>query len=239
MGDEAYWRQKTGQWPVDPEDAPTLQQIASFEERLDREVKQIQGQKRQAAQAEAQRRAKTWTCLRRAAMILAFLLVFAGTTLYHTVESFAAGVNRFIATVLPEDGAEELRTQEKVGARLELDIADYDGMYVPEWLPKGYTMSGITTQMHWRKIVYLNKQQDMICFEIAQKEYSVVVDDEDVTEEPLFFHDSQGWIITTADTVYVVWEDGGYLYTVSGRCELRDALIEIVKRSVKVEVVPE
>jgi len=112
-------------------------------------------------------------------------------------------------------------------------------MYVPDWLPKGYYMSGITTQKHWRKIVYQNKEKDMIRFEIAQKEYSVLVDDEDVTEEPIFLHDSQGWIITTADTVYVVWEDGGYLYTVSGRCELRDALIEIVKRSVKVEVVPE
>lgn len=239
MGDEAYWRQKSREWADDPDSAPTPEQIASFEERLDREVKQIQGRKRQAAEAAAreaaQRRAAKMTCLRRAAMILAFLLVFAGTTLYGTVDSFAAGVDRFIATVLPEDGAEELRTEEKVGAHLELDMADYDGMYVPDWLPKGYSMSEIITQKQWRKIVYLNKEQDMIRYEISQKEYSLVVDDEDVAEESIYLHDSQGRIITTEDVVYVVWEDGDYLYTVSGRCELRDTLIKIVERSVKVE----
>ena len=239
MGDEAYWRQKSREWADDPDSAPTPEQIASFEERLDREVKQIQGRKRQAAEAAAreaaQRRAAKMTRLRRAAMILAFLLVFAGTTLYGTVDSFAAGVDRFIATVLPEDGAEELRTEEKKDANLDLDMADYDGMYVPDWLPKGYTMFELNEQEHWRRIRYQNKEHDVIRFEIAKPSYSVIVDDEDVMEEPIYLHDSQGRIITTDDTVYVIWEDESHIYTLSGCCELRETLIKIAERSVKVE----
>lgn len=239
MGDEAYWRQKSREWADDPDSAPTPEQIASFEERLDREVKQIQERKRQAAEAAAreaaQRRAAKMTRLRRAAMILAFLLVFAGTTLYGTVDSFAAGVDRFIATVLPEDGAEELRTEEKVGAHLDLELSYFEGMYLPEWMPKGYAMFEMNAQEHWRRIRYQNKNHDVICYEIAKPSYSVIVDDENVMEEPVYLHDSQGKIITADDTVYVVWEDEAYIYTLSGRCELRDTLIKIVERSVKVE----
>ena len=76
----------------------------------------------------------------------------------------------------------------------------------------------------------------MITFEIENPSYSVIVDDENVVTESVYLHESQGHLIIAEGEICVVWEDGDYLYTVSGKVNLREELIEIAKRCIKINV---
>ena len=234
-GESDYWDQKAIEWADEPGRAPSTEQRAAFEEQLDLEVKRIQKQKRQIAQARSARRKRALRVLRKAATVAAVLMIFIGMTLYHTVDAFAAGVDRFIATVVPTEGAEELRIEEKNGGGVELNMADFEGMYFPDWIPKGFFVTGVDVDIHANTISYSNKNVDVIQYEVARKSGSVFMDDEEVSETRVYVLDTWGRVVETADSIYVIWEDGEYIYTVSGNVDLRDELIEMVEKSVKIE----
>ena len=234
-GESDYWDQKAIEWADEPGRAPSTEQRAAFEEQLDLEVKRIQKQKRQIAQARSARRKRALRVLRKGATVAAVLMIFIGMTLYHTVDAFAAGVDRFIATVVPTEGAEELRIEEKKDKGQELDLDEYIGMYRPSWIPKGYQAHSVKMGSNGKQLIYVNKENDRICFEISKRMYSVLVDDEEVVEENIYLHDSQGRIVVAEDMVYVIWEDGDYLYTVSGSFTLQDELIKMAEECIKVE----
>ena len=215
---------------------PTPQQRAAFQELLGREVKRIQQQKRYEIMVKARRRAAMRRGLGKVAVILLFLTVFAGTTLYYTDEAFAAGINRFISRAVPDDGAEELRIEEKKdGEAVKWNKDDFEGMYFPNWIPRGYTLQRVIIGENEREIYYANKQGDEICYTISQKQYSVIVNDENVEEKAVYLHNSQGRMITTDEVVHLVWEENGYTYRVFGNSDMKEELIEMIKKCTLIE----
>jgi len=156
--------------------------------------------------------------------------------MYHTVDAFAAGVDRFIATVVLADGAEELRIEEKKDAGLELNMEDYVGMYMPERVPRGYSVSAIEINNHTNRIIYSDKNNNTIQYEISKTKSSVFVDDEDIVENRIYVLDTWARVLDTGTVVYIIWEDDNHIYTVSGNANLRDQLIKMVEKSVKIEL---
>lgn len=189
----------------------------------------------QTPQRVADHRSKRRRFLRRVGSMVAVLVLFVFMTMYHTVEAFAAGVDRFIATMVPEDGAEELRIEEKEGAQIEFNREDYVGMYFPEWIPRGYSTFGIEQYLHTIKIVYSNNAHDIITYEVSRTSNSVFLDDEIVVESSIYVLDTWAKVIDTDEMSYVVWEDAEHIYTVSGKLDMREALIKMVEKSIKIE----
>ena len=238
VGDDETWEQLAAECASFPGHAPTPQQQAAFEKQLDLEVKRIQNEKRQNSQMQQIQRLrhqKRMRALRRVAMVVAFLAVFTGFFLFDSVEAFAGGIDRFIATVVPEEGAEELRVEEKKDGGVELNFEDFTGMFFPNWMPRGYYMDGVECYEHQNKVIYKNKNGETIVYEVARKVNSVFLDDEDVVESTIYILDTQGHIIKTEDSIYIVWEDEMYVYTVSGDIELEKQIKEMAVRCIKIE----
>lgn len=242
--------------------APSPEQRAAFEERLDLEVKQIQKQKRQisqishrsqttdsplvpenqpdsqdqqVSQISAKHPGRSSRILRKVGSVAAVLILFVFMTMYHAVDAFAAGVDRFVATMLPDDGAEELRIEEKQGEGIELDLSLFQGKYIPDWVPRGYVLSKIETLQHLVKIVYTNKDGSIISYQISNTKNSWLVDDEEVSENKVYVLDTWGRVVEMNEMVFVVWEKGEYIYTVAGNVDLRDDLIKMVEKCIKIE----
>ena len=135
-----YWLKKARELAEDPDRSPTPEQRAAFQKRLSQEVKKVQSQKRRDAgntassTASPRRAVRARHTPRRLAMAAIFLSAIMTTTLYCTVDAFAAGVDNFISTIFPR--SQELRLTEKTDGGIEFDHADFLGMYVPDWLPK-------------------------------------------------------------------------------------------------------
>lgn len=200
------------------------------------EAKNLQpSQDGQRSQIPEERPRKSRCIWRKVGSIAAVLVLFLFMTMYHTVDAFAAGVDRFIATMVPEDGAEELRIEEKQGEGLELNMADYVGMYMPGWIPRGYTLSDIESFSYFVKLTYTNKEGKTISFEVSNNKYSMLVDDEEVNEQKVFVLGTWAKVIEMDELVCVVWEDQGYVYAVSGSLVLRDELIKMVEKCIKIE----
>lgn len=233
--DDAAWEELIRQGAAS-DCTPTPEQRAAFEELLDLEVKQIQKQKRQIAQTRATRRYRTFGVLRHAAAVAAVVVIVLGVSLYCTVDAFAASVDRFIATVIPEQGAEELRIEEKKDAGADYDAQDFEGMYLPSWVPKGYQVKQVDVDINVRTLIYENTSKDKICYEISNSFNSVWVDDEGVSEEVIYLFDSRGTIRSTADAVCIVWEADDYVYTLSGKWDLREELIQMAEQCELLEV---
>jgi len=254
-GDGEFWEQKAMELAGQPGYTPTPEQRAAFEERLDLEVKRIQKLEQEISQipegyeehvaaleaehaqkAEIARRSKRRCILRKVGSIAAVFVLFIIMTMYHTVDAFAAGVDRFIATVVLADGAEELRIEEKKDAGLELNMEDYVGMYMPERVPRGYSVSAIEINNHTNRIIYSDKNNNTIQYEISKTKSSVFVDDEDIVENRIYVLDTWARVLDTGTVVYIIWEDDNHIYTVSGNANLRDQLIKMVEKSVKIEL---
>ena len=261
-GEADFWEQKAMELAGKPGYAPSPEQRAAFEERLDLEVKQIQKQKRQIAQIShrsqttdsplvpenqpdsqdqkvlqisAKHPGRARRILRKVGSVAAVLILFVFMTMYHTVDAFAAGVDRFVATMLPDDGAEELRIEEKQGGGLELNMEDYVGKYMPDWIPRGYVLSKIQVLQHLVKIEYTNKDGEIIFYQISDAKNSWMVDDEEVVENKVYVLDTWARVIEMDELVSIVWEQEEYMYTVVGNVELRDELIKMVEKCIKIE----
>ena len=261
-GEADFWEQKAMELAGKPGYAPSPEQRAAFEERLDLEVKQIQKQKRQisqishrsqttdsplvsenqqgsqdqqVSQISAKHPGRARRILRKVGSVAAVLILFVFMTMYHTVDAFAAGVDRFVAIMLPDDGAEELRIEEKKDAGVELNMEDYVGKYMPDWIPRGYALSRIEAVLHLVKIEYTDKDGNIISYQISNTKNSWLVDDEEVSENKVYVLDTWARVIEMGESVFVVWEKDGYVYTVDGNVELRDELIKMVEKCIKIE----
>ena len=219
------------------ENHPISQDLQGFEELEEtQESKTMQASQGQlVSQIPAKSSRKPRRILRKVGSIAAVLVLFIFMTMYHTVEAFAAGVDRFIATMVPADGAEELRIEEKQGEGIELDLAMFKGKYIPDWVPRGYVLSKVEAVMHLVKIEYTNKDGNIISYQISDAKHSWVVDDEEVVEKKIYVLDTWARVIEMDNLVCVVWEDEEYIYTVAGNVDLRDDLIKLVEKCVKVE----
>lgn len=219
------------------ENHPLSQDLQGFEELEEtQESKTMQAsQDQQVSQIPAKSSRKSRRILRKVGSIAAVLVLFIFMTMYHTVEAFAAGVDKFIATMVPADGAEELRIEEKQGGEIELNMEDYVGMYMPDWIPRGYVLSKVESLQHIVKIQYTNKDGERISFEISDTKDSVLVDDEEVIEKKIYVLDSWAKVITMDEMTCVIWESDDYIYTATGKETLRDDLIKMVEKCIKIQ----
>ena len=172
--------------------------------------------------------------LRKVGSVAAVLILFVFMTMYHTVDAFAAGVDRFVATMLPDDGAEELRIEEKQDKGIELDLALFEGKYIPDWVPRGYVLSKIENLQRLVRIEYTNNNGEVISYQISDGRHSWMVDDEEVAENKIYVLDAWARVIEMGESVGVVWEDEEYIYTVNGNVELRDDLIKMVEKCIRI-----
>lgn len=235
-----YWLKKARELAEDPDRSPTPEQRAAFQKRLSQEVKKVQSQKRRDAgntassTASPRRAVRARHTPRRLAMAAIFLSAIMTTTLYCTVDAFAAGVDNFISTIFPR--SQELRLTEKTDGGIEFDHADFLGMYVPDWRPKGFDFVEVDGVSFPKSIAYYDGNGESISYYIYEDSSSLHIDNENVTEEKIYIHDSCGRVIERNQRTYVIWEDGKYLYVVSGNPELREDLIAMMKKSAKVSM---
>lgn len=219
------------------ENHPLSQDLQGFEELEEtQESKTMQAsQDQQVSQIPAKSSRKSRRILRKVGSIVAVLVLFIFMTMYHTVEAFAAGVDRFIATMVPADGAEELRIEEKQGEGVELDLAMFKGKYIPDWVPRGYVLTDIEAYIYFVRIVYTNKNGETIFYEISEVVNSVVLNDEEVIEDKTFALGTWARVLEMNEMVYIVWEADGYIYTISGNLNMRDELIKMMEKSIRIE----
>ncbi len=233
-----YWLKKARELAEDPDRSPTPEQRAAFQKRLSQEVKKVQSQKRRDAgntassTASPRRAVRARHTPRRLAMAAIFLSAIMTTTLYCTVDAFAAGVDNFISTIFPR--SQELRLTEKTDGGIEFDHADFLGMYVPDWLPKEYTIVEVDSSDFPKRVVYSDKSGNRISYYIYKNASSLNIDDEDITAEKVFIHDSWARVIVKGDDLQIIWEDGEYLYMVYGNQLVKSDLIQIMQNTMKV-----
>ena len=214
----------------EPGEGPTPEQRVAFEERLDIEVKRVQKQKRQIAQTHTTHRRKIRTIFYKLGTVAAVLAVIILASFCFPDSAIASGFNHILSTVLPDQGAEELRLEEKEDPSIELNIEDFAGMYVPTWIPRGFRIAQVINGYEEKAIYYRNKYGDNICFHISKRNGSFIVDDEDVQEEPILICGEWGKKIVTDSLIYIVWENGDYLYSLSGQKYLLDELIKVAEK---------
>lgn len=231
--DDDYWLHKAEELARDPDRAPTSEQRAAFEERLSREVKIIQNQKRIKARADRRRR-RIPQIARRLAMVAVFLTIVTSATLYYTVDAFAVGVDNFISTIFPK--AQELRLQEGNGSDIELNVADFEGMYVPDWVPNGFNIVDVEGESYPKMVTYANSNEEIIWYYIYNDKSSLRIDDEDTQTKVIYVHDSWGKKVIKDEEVYVIWEDGLYVYMICGDLMFENDLVKILEKSIKVSL---
>ena len=228
--EEGFWLRKAMELSQDSQRNPTPEQQARFQERLSAELPKIQAKKRSRA---SMNRLMYGSC-NKAAMILLVVAVGMGALLFSSDKAFAGGVSNFFSRLL--DGGEELSITEKEDAGIELDMADFEGMYFPTWIPKGYVIAEAEMASNVTRILYDNNKDDLICYYIYIDGLSVAVDNEEMKETPLFLHDSWGKVLSKEGEATVVWEDAEYIYAVMGSSEIVDELIKVAECAQKVSM---
>lgn len=213
---------------MDKERDPSPEQEARFKERLAEEVSKVQAEKRRAAKREG----GFGKMGRRAAMVALLVVIVAGTTLSFASEAFAGGVSHFFTRLL--QGGEELRITEKKDGGIELDMADFAGMYFPTWIADGYTLTEVESFSGYKCVLYKNKIGDIIRFYIYVNNQSLAVDNEEIDVKPIYLHDSWGKCINKEDSVSVVWEDTEFIYIVRGPLDAQDQIIRMAECAEKV-----
>ena len=168
--------------------------------------------------------------LKKIGTLAAVLAVIILASFAFPENAIASGFSRILTTVLPDQGAEELRLEDKNGAGAELNPGDYEGLYMPVWIPKGFQAVNVINDANKKGIYYRNNKDEDICFEVAGKNYSVLVDDDNVTEETIIIHGENGKIVQTDSFVYIVWEYQDYLYSVSGEFNLFDDMMKMAEK---------
>lgn len=229
-----YWLKKARELAEDPDRSPTPEQRAAFQKRLSQEVKKVQSQKRRDAgnTASPRRAVRARHTPRRLAMAAIFLSAIMTTTLYCTVDAFAAGVDNFISTIFPR--AQELRLTEGIGSDIDIDISNFAGMYFIDWVPEGFYVSEVESESFPKWVSYSDEEGKSICYYIYDDANSLRIDDEVVTEEEMYIHDSLGKIIVSNEDTYMIWEDGRYVYLISGPQSLREDLLKMMQKSIRV-----
>lgn len=247
------WDEMVEEWSQIPGEGPTPEQRAAFEERLDVEVKRIQNEKRQIAQSHMiyedilpnthkKNHSKLHNIhrknhdkplgniLKKIGTVAAVLAVIILASFAFPENAIASGFSRILTTVLPDQGAEELRLEDKNGAGAEFDAWIFEGMYLPGWIPRGFQLVSVINESDRKGINYQNEKMEKICFEATGKNYSIMMDDEDVTEESVFLHGNRGRIIRTDYFAYIIWEDEEYLYSLSSNLDLFDDLMKMAEK---------
>lgn len=215
---------------MDKERDPSPEQEARFKERLAEEVSKVQAEKRRAAKREG----GFGKMGRRAAMVALLVVIVAGTTLSFASEAFAGGVSHFFTRLL--QGGEELRITEKENAGFELNMADFVGMYIPVWIPNGYRGVDLEITSDIKSLSYENKEGDSIRYYIYTDSRSVAIDNEDVTETPVFIHDSWGKSIVKDGNITIVWEDAEFIYVLTGSEKIESELKKVAENTEKVSM---
>ena len=226
--EEGFWLRKAMELSQDSQRNPTPEQQARFQERLSAELPKIQAKKRSRA---SMNRLMYGSC-NKAAMILLVVAVGMGALLFSSDKAFAGGVSNFFSRLL--DGGEELSITEKEDAGIELDMADFEGMYFPTWIPKGYVVAEVDDFLGYKSILFKNRNGKVICFYIYVDSQSVAVDNEEVDETPYFIHDSWGKIVDKGENIAIVWEDTEYIYMLMGSSERQNDLVKMAECAEKI-----
>ncbi len=226
--EDGYWLRKAMELSLDQERDPSPEQEARFKERLAAEIPRIQGEKRRAAQ----KKCSFGKMSRRAAMVALLVVIVAGSTLSFASEAFAGGVSNFFTRLL--QGGEELRITEKRDGGIEWDMADFEGMYFPTWIPYGYTLTEAESFSGYKCVLYKDKAGNAIRYYIYLDNQSLAVDNEEIETTPVYLHDSWGKCITKEDSISVVWEDAEFIYIVRGPLEERTQIINMAEEAEKV-----
>lgn len=229
-----YWVKLAEELEKDPDRAPTDEQRARFKKRLAAAVAESQDQKILEAMAAEEAKQKKFRLLRNVAVAAIFLCAIVGTTLYSTVDTFAAGVNRFFTTVI--SGDKEMRLEERQNVGIDLDVAEFEGMYIPGWIPNGYHLVEYVSMADEERITYKDGNDKVILYHIYTETGSLWIDDEKMSTTPIYVHDTWGEKIQKDSILYLVWEDGEHVYMVSGDSKDEDILMKIIEKSTKVSL---
>ena len=230
--EEEYWTRKAEEYALDPAKMPTPEQKKQFQRRLAQEIHWQQRRKRRRLRAR-RRQGRSHRILRKVASVVVFLTVGTLTLLYNTVEGFAASVDNFFTIVSPE--AQEFRMTEKIGGDIEMDPADFAGMYFPEWVPEGYNIAEIDLQNILKSVFYVNQEGNLITYHIYSGANSVFVDNEDVDGSECYIHGIPGRIIEKDSKIRVIWEDSTYAYVIIGDIAIEDDLIKMAEKTEKIQ----
>ncbi len=229
--EEEYWTRKAEEYALDPAKMPTPEQKKQFQRRLAREIHWQQRRKRRRLRARRRqgRSHSSHRLLRKVASVVVFLTVGTLTLLYNTVEGFAASVDNFLTIVSPV--AQEFRMTEKIGGDIEMDPADFAGMYFPEWVPEGYNIADINIQNTLKSIFYEDNENNLIVYRIYTELNSVFVDNENIVEANCYIHGFPGRVIEKDGKIRVVWEDSVHAYVITGDTDLKDDLIKMAEET--------
>ena len=217
---------------MDPDRSPTAEQKERFQQKLSREV-HIQQKRKRRQLRSIHRKKRRRKIVRTAASIAAVLVASTFMILYNTVEGFAASVDNFLSVVTPE--AQELRITEKKDQGIDLDPADFVGMYFPEWVPEGYNVSQVKIEDTLRSVSYRDQDSNLITFYILANVNSLAVDNENVVSSACYIHGIPARIIEKEGRTWVIWEDFGYVYMIIGNTEIQEDLITMAEETAIVQ----
>ena len=230
--EEEYWTRKAEEYALDPAKMPTPEQKKQFQRRLAREIHWQQRRKRRRLRAR-RRQGRSHRILRKVASVVVFLTVGTLTLLYNTVEGFAASVDNFFTIVSPE--AQELRITEKVGGDIEMEVSDFEGMYLPSWLPDGYEITEVNINNSYKSIYYKDQSETLITYYIVSDASSISVDNEEVISSTCYIHGIPGRVTEKDGKTRIVWEDSVYIYVLIGNTEIKNDLFTMAEETIRVE----
>ncbi len=233
--EEEYWTRKAEEYALDPAKMPTPEQKKQFQRRLAREIHWQQRRKRRRLRARRRqgRSHSSHRILRKVASVVVFLTVGTLTLLYNTVEGFAASVDNFFTIVSPE--AQELRITEKVGGDIEMEVSDFEGMYLPSWLPDGYEITEVNINNSYKSIYYKDQSETLITYYIVSDASSISVDNEEVISSTCYIHGIPGRVTEKDGKTRIVWEDSVYIYVLIGNTEIKNDLFTMAEETIRVE----
>ncbi len=216
---------------MNPERMPTPAQEEQFQRKLTREIHRQQRRKRRRLRARL-RQEQGHKFLRTAVSVAVFLFAGTFTLLYNTVETFAASVDNFFSIVTPE--AQELRIMEKRDQGFDLNPADFEGMYIPEWVPEGYNVAEIDILDGLKRICYKNADGNQINYYIFIGASSISIDNENIVNTTHYIHGVPAQVNIKDEKIRIVWEDSIYAYMIIGNYDVQNELIEMAEKTMKI-----
>lgn len=117
-----------------------------------------------------------------------------------------------------------------------MNVADFEGMYVPDWVPNGFNIVDVEGESYPKMVTYANSNEEIIWYYIYNDKSSLRIDDEDTQTKVIYVHDSWGKKVIKDEEVYVIWEDGLYVYMICGDLMFENDLVKILEKSIKVSL---
>lgn len=160
----------------------------------------------------------------RVAVILGFLLI-GSSIMVASVEAFRIPFLNFVFSE-KEDAVEVCL--EEVNTAVEIDKEKYPDLYLPSYVPEGYSYVGTRGKDYSYVSSYMNEDDEVFTIIQTGKNSTTMINSVDSTYKKATKFGIDFFIAETAEDIDIVWEYSGFVCHIVGNLSIEEGM-EIMK----------